>query len=195
MLITKTSPQGIDVRIQKFQTLLHARLMTAWNLNPGDVDENKLYACYGRAYRNRKDNGYIAEVYTGNDQYKDVYWDSSKNAISFFGTGTNIKQGVNTEADVHLVFFVNIKKLKPSITHRGDEEVRQDVIEVASKNNYGFTYLSCDTGIENVLREYPGVLREYPGVLRDERLKNVDMHPVHCFRLNFSLAYNNKINC
>lgn len=188
MLITKTSPVGIDVRIQKFQTLLHDRLMTVWGLDKNDSTENKLYECYGRCYRNRKDTGYVAEVYTSSNQYKDVYWNDAKYAISFFGTSNEVKQDVNTKADVHLVFFVNIKKLKPSIAHRGDEEVRQDVIEIASKSNFGFSFTSCETGVENVLREYPGTYR-------DERLKYVDMHPVHCFRLNFSLSYNKKTNC
>lgn len=181
MLLIKTNPVGIDFYIQKLQTYLHTRLLAKWGI------DTATYQCYGRAYRNKKDNGYIAEVFTGGTEYKEVYWDDTMNAISFFGLSNNIKQPVGSSADVHLVFFVNILKLKPAIVHRADEEVRQDVQMLFDSSVQGFNFISTDLWLENVLKEYAGSYR-------DERLKAVDMHPVHCFRLNFKLLYNpNKI--
>jgi len=181
MLITKTNPVGIDFYIQKLQTALHTKLLVAWEI------DTSLYQCYGRAYRNKKDNGYIAEVYTGGNEYKEVYWDDKLAAISFFGISNNIKQDVGSVADIHLVYFVNIAKLKPTIAHRADEEVRNDVANVIGASLFSFEFNSIDMWLENVLREYAGSYR-------DQRLKAVDMHPVHCFRLNLNLKYNpNKI--
>ena len=82
---------------------------------------------------------------------------------------------------------MNLQKLRPEITHRADEEIRQDVLQAVGKSSFGMTFKSVDLWIENVLKEYPGSRR-------DERLKAVDMHPVHCFRYNYTLLYNpNKI--
>lgn len=193
MLITKTNPTGIDLKIQQFQTDLHDRLMELWGLDKNDAGENKLFECYGRSYRNRKDTGYVAEIFNGTE-YKDVYWNDSLNAISFFGISDKTDIIANNQTDVHLVVFVDLKKLalKDSsntlITHRADNEVRNQVQNIIGRSMYGFSLNSIETGIANVLKEYPGSYR-------DTRLKNVDMHPVHCFRLNFSIEFDINNNC
>lgn len=180
MLNIIDSPKGIDVSIRKFQEQLHSSLLSKWE----DI-ETEAYQSYARCYRNKKDKGYVAEVFTSGKDYKDVYWDDKLAAISFFGVSDNIKVGVGSTANVHLVFFVNLKKLKPSLTNRADEEVRLDVLNTVSMLGFGFKLESVDLWLENVLKEYPGSYR-------DERLKTVDMQPVHCFRLNFKVNYNEK---
>lgn len=176
MLIQKTTPVGIDVAIQKFQSYIHSALLAKWNITTE-------YLSYPRASRNKTDDGYIAEVLQSGNSYKEVFHDDRNHASSFFGlsTRTDNEQGIHS-TDVHLVFFTNVKKIKPSIAHRADEEVRLDVINASSSGMYGFQLESIETGIENVLREYPGSRR-------DDRLTAVDMQPNHCFRLNFSLTY------
>jgi len=181
MLNVITTPVGIDIPVKKFQEKLHRDLIALWEI------DTATYECYGRCYRNRKDQGYVAEVYTGSNEYKDVLWNDNLNAISFFGLRNAIKNDISQKAEVHLVFFVNLANLKPSLPNRADEEVRLDVLNVVQKFNFGFAYTDLELGIENVLREYPGSYR-------DTRLKNIDMHPIHCFRLNFQLTYN-KNNC
>lgn len=187
MLITKTNPVGIDWYIQQLQTKLHADLVANWELS-----ESNLYKCYGRCDRNKKEGGYVAEVYIGGNDYKEVYWDDSLTAISFFGINGIIKKGVQSEADVHLVFFANLEKLAledhtgSTITHRADEELRRSVENVIGKASFGFTMVSTELWLENVLREYPG----------SSNALNVKgaMHPVHSFRINLKLAFNpNKI--
>lgn len=188
MLITKTNPVGIDQRIQKLQTLLHSRLTELWGIDVNDATANKSVEFYGRCYRNKKNNGYIAEVYDGNKEYKEVYWNDSLKAISFFGISSKEDYDVGHAADVHLVFFVDLKALKQEIAHRADEEVRMDVKKLFGKSLLGFSYISMEIGLENVLREYQGSYR-------DERLKAVDMHPIHCFRVNLRLMYDINKNC
>jgi hypothetical protein len=181
MLITLTNPIGIDWYVQKLQTYVHDQLLSKWAVQSSD------YIAYGRCYRNKTDNGYVAEHYTGAGNYKEVYWDGSVSAVSFFGNGNVSRRGAMASVDVHLVFFVNTELIKPSIEHRADEEVRQDVSAILGTNKDGFQVAGIDFGIENVLREYPGSRR-------DERLKYIDMHPVHCFRINLKLNYDpNKI--
>jgi hypothetical protein len=182
MVVSKTNPTGIDFYIQKLQTQLSTSLVTKWGITDSQ------YKAYGRCYRNKKDNGYVAEIYTGGNEYKDAYWDDSLSAISFFGITGSEKNAGQMVADVHLVYMVNIKKLKPSITHRGDEEVRADVLDVFHLSTEGFRFESLELWIDNVLREYPGSIRE-------NGLKAVDMHPIHCFRLNLKLIYNSSKIC
>jgi hypothetical protein len=182
MLITKTNPVGIDVAIQALQVHLHKQLVTKWGLTGND---DPLYMCYGRADRNKKDSGYVAEVFTGGlggVDYTDVYWNDELKAISFFGVGSKTTFDIKNKTDVHLVFFVNVAKLKPSVAHRADEEVRNEIQQLFGNTLLGFTYESMELWLENVLKEYPGSRR-------DNRLIAVDMQPVHCFRINLTLMY------
>lgn len=188
MLIAKTKPVGIDWYIDQLQRRLHSKLIVVWALE--DTDQ---YKCYGRCDRNKTQNGYVAENYVANNKYEEVYWDKTLTAISFFGITREIKVTSGFEADVHLVFFADLEKLAlrnidgDLITHRADEELRKTVIEVIGKHIFGFSVTGIELWLENVLREYPGSRR-------DDRLKFIDMHPVHCFRINLKLLYNaNKI--
>jgi hypothetical protein len=112
--------------------------------------------------------------------------------ISFFGITGSIKAG--SQADVHMVFFADLSQLAlkdhtgQTISHRADEELRQMVLKIIGKYSFGFNYVSTDLWLENVLKEYPGSRRE-------ERMIAVDMHPVHCFRINLTLNYNPNKNC
>ena len=175
MNVTKANPVGIDWYIQQAQTVLYNNL--GWDN----------YNCYGRVYRNKTKDGYIAEAFTGTD-YKEVYWDDSLSAISFFGITDGVKSDVENKANIHLVFFVDLTKIKPGITHRADEEIRQDVYRAIGKSAYGLVFQGSDLWLENVLKEYPGSRR-------DKRLEAVDMHPVHCFRFNYQLLYNPNQKC
>lgn len=179
MLITKVNPVGIDIAIQNLQTHLHKQLVVKWGLTGND---DPLYECYGRCYRNKKDSGYIAEVYAGNNEYKEVYWNDELKAISFFGTSSKTTFDIQNKVDVHLVFFVNLKKLKDAVAHRADEEIRNEIQQLFGNTLYGFSFENMELWLENVLREYPGSRR-------DNRLIAVDMQPVHCFRINLTLLY------
>lgn len=186
MLITRTNPAGIDWYIQALQTKLHSALIDALDL--ADPDQ---YKAYGRCYRNKTDDGYIAENYEGGGEYREVYFNDTVSLLSFFGITGNLKAN---EADIHLVFFADLSKLTltdrdgEAVTHRADEELREMVRKIIGRYAYGFTYVSTDLWLENVLKEYPGSRR-------DDRLVTVDMHPRHCFRINLKLIFNPNKNC
>jgi hypothetical protein len=192
MLIQKANPTGVDWYISKLQRHMHSKLIAAWGL--ADADQ---YHCHGRCYRNRREDGYVAEVYNGQNEYsKDLYWDDNLSVVSFFGIGFQAQtEGLSFRQDIHLVFFGNLSKLAlkngigEEIDYRGDEEFRRSVVNVIGQYGFfGFRITSVETGIENVLREYPGSLR-------DQGLKNVDLQPVHCFRVNLTLLYNPNKTC
>lgn len=182
MLNQRTAPIGMDFYISKLQNKLHTNLLTTWGIDTAE------YASYDRCYRNKTSDGYTAEFFTGGKDYKEVYWNDSLSVVSFFGQSEDITIDVQNVAAVHLVFFVNIQKVKPDILHRADEEVRNDVQQIVGRFSNGFTYESTELWLENALKEYSGSRR-------DERLKYVDEHPVHCFRMNFTLRYDPNKNC
>lgn len=184
MLFPKTAPVGVDIPIQKLQSYLHEKLLTKWGL------QNAQYEAYGRCYRNQKESGYVAEVYVGGGEYKEVYLDDRISVLSFFGLSGDIDFEVTNTADVHLIFWVNIKKLYPAITHRADEEVRKDVQELIQKKMYGFTLTDVRLGIERVHQEYRGTIMAAQANL--DTLKYRDMHPFHCFRFDLKLLYDIK---
>lgn len=184
MLVTKTDPVGIDAKLQDLQIELHDRLLTRWKIGDGE------YKACGRCYRKPGDNGYIAAGHVSGEEYEEMRLeDSSLKAFSFFGQSSTVGFNQWEKTDVHLVFFVNLRALKPTIEHRADEEVRKDVITLFSPALYGFAYNGFEIYLENVLREYPGSRR-------DSRLSIVDMHPYHCFRINLKVQYDiNSNNC
>jgi len=182
MLKTKTDPEGIDVIIQKLQTHLHGRLITKWGLT-GTPEK---YVSYGRIHRNRTADGYVAEWYEGGKEYREVYWNDSLYATSFFGTEGKELHEIGEEIRIHLIFFVNLAKLKPAIAHRADEEVRKDVQAIIGMNLFGCAYESTEIWVDNCLKEY----KVSASKMADAKF---DMHPTHCFRINLIARYKKNI--
>jgi len=182
MMNVKPSPVGIDISVQRFQKFLYPALLKVW----GITNDND-YESYGRAHKNQTADGYIPEGFKGTDpkkiEYKDAFWDDNKKAVSFFllGDVTKYDSG-NAMAPVGLIFMVNVQSLKPTISYRADEEVRNDVERLCQIERYGFALTEIVTGIDQVFREFSG-WRKAQGI------KFRDMHPLHCFRLNFQVLY------
>jgi len=153
--------------------------------------ENEDYQAHGRCYRNQKQDGYIAEVYMGGKEYREVYLDDRFKAISFFGlTESGIGVKIANTVEVHLIYFLNIDLVKPGILHRADEEVRKDVQALVDTPIFGFTLTGIELGIDRVFQEYAGTILASRANLNG--LKFRDMHPYHCFRFDFDLTYNIK---
>jgi hypothetical protein len=173
MLHTKTDPKGIDAYIQRLQVDLYGRLAGLW---PADT----VHESYGRCQRNFVNGLYHAEVYEGTD-YKDVLWDDRAGVVSFFGVNPFVTNGTGRIAQVHLIVFCDLKKLKPAAGARADEEVRIDYMNIIGKALYGFHYKKTVCGMANILKEYSGSL---------EKMKSIDSQPLHAFRIETLLHYN-----
>jgi len=184
MMYVKTSPVGIDIPITHLQRFMYPELKTIWGITD-DTD----YDCHGRAYRNQTADGYIPEVFTGvgnsttQADYKEVFFDDSKKALSFFFLGEITKHDRgNATAPVSLVFMVNVPDLKPAIAWRGDEEIRNDVEKLLQIDRDDFNLVEIILGVDNVFKEFSGWRKK-------EGIKFRDMHPTHCFRLNFNVLF------
>jgi hypothetical protein len=176
---TKVKPVGIDANIQAFQTLVFNQLLSAWGLGSDEFN------MYGRAYRNQTDDGYTPEVYIGNKEYQEVYFDDTLAALAFFGVKENIAyEAGSTTADVFLIVMINLNRVSPE-NERQDEEVRIQAATICSQIRSGFKLTGITTGIDSVFSEYSGWRKK-------DGIKFRDQHPFHCFRLNFKLLYNIK---
>ena len=175
---------GVDIPVQRFQQFLYPQLKLVWSITTDDD-----YDCHGRAYKNQTSDGYIPEIFAGvgNDpdqpDYREVLLDDNKSALSFFVLGdvTRYDAG-NTTATLSLTFLVNVPALKPALGYRGDEEIRNDVEKLCQIDRFGFRMTEIVIGVDQVFKEYAGWRKK-------EGMKFRDMHPYHCFRLNFSTLY------
>lgn len=177
MNITKETVTGIDIPIQKMQNFLYPKILALWGLS------DQTYSAYGRAYRNQTKDGYSPEVYTGNGEYQDAFPDDTVAVNSFFGLGEHQKiDKSNQTADVFLVVMADLSVIKPGAT-RNDEEVRVDIENLCKPKHFGFTLTGVTTGLDSVFKEYSGWKKA-------DGIKYRDMHPKHCFRLDFKVLYN-----
>ena len=169
MLYLKKNPIGIDGVIDRIQSTLFRRLCKRWSIEESEYDS------YCRAYKNQTKNGYVPEFYIGNKEYKELFVNDTISATSFFLSGDKVKKvGSGFQSELSVIFFVDISKLK-NISHRADDEVRNDVIQSLPDFN---ELISVETGINNVFREFS-----------QSSIKFRDMHPLHCFRLNLIVNY------
>lgn len=184
MMFTKDNIEGVDVSIDGFQRWLYPKLVAKWGL---EANSDKDYNCYARVYKNRTKDGYIPEAYIGGKNYRELLLDDKVKVLSYFSVGDTTTFAQNRlVTNVGLVFMADLSKITNN-QDRMDEKVRQDVVQlVQGIRFYGFSFQGVETGVDNVYREFSGA-RIVKGI------KFSDMHPNHCFRVNFTLSY--KSNC
>lgn len=183
MIVAKANPTGPDYWIDRLQRWIEPILFSGWGLDPENEEESGRFKFFPRVNRNQdKAAGFIAELYLGNGEYKEVYWDDTLWGCTWFGLGPRISHEVDQVYNVHLVTFANLTKLYPAVQHRADAEIRQVYMDIFRAPILGFTLDSTEIWLQNVLREYPGSRR-------DDRLRKADMGDVHAFRLNLSLRF------
>lgn len=171
MLYNRTNPTGVDVPIQKAQKLLHSRLSSLYC---------KDIKAYGRAYLKKSGDNLYPEVYVDGIDYKNVLGlDDNR----FFFVQSNVANKVNNtwyETDVSIYFIVNLKELKPLVSHRADEEVHNDIDFILSKTD--FYDISLEMGIDNFLKDF--------NIPDNDNFNTADVEPNHVFKFNCSVRYN-----
>lgn len=200
-------PVSIDFDIQELiQKPMYNKLLGLWSL------DDTQYNCFGRAYRNKTDDGYIPEFYnpdvnnTNSDYIGSngvnaggLFFEDSIAAVSFFGLLDPIKSshsqpGATDTAKVELLFFVNLSKitaggipLNKQLGQRLDEICLNDVWNWLRRR--GGSTVEC---IERY-RDVDKVLERYSGSLKRDTLMK-DMQPYFCFKIIFELKYNPLLN-
>ena len=163
MINIKDNPVGIDKVIQKIQQRLYDKL--GYNMNS-----------YGRIYLRKRDNKTIVTHFKGKD-YKEVILNTS-DIVSFFivKDNTDIKNGDLT-TDVDIVFFIDLKKVKPNIPHRADEEIRVEILNILNDTVYNANSFTKDDD-----------------AVTDFHTELINMQPYHFLRFKGSLVYTDN-NC
>lgn len=181
---TKISPVGIDVSIQYLQEYLHAKLSATWVTSD--------YDSYGRVEKNQVDDGFRPEVFrTGAVGTKDYdplsVFDDTRAAMSFFHvTSATPLENTLVDYDIDLYFMVSAKKLKPTLKHRGDQEIFRDVLALLSKQIRGFKLTDSDDGIEAL---------DVFTLKRNDR-KKMSKHPQYVFKFTLNIKISsNENNC
>lgn len=168
---TKITPKGIDVNIQLLQQYLYTKLADTWDTTS--------YDSYGRCYN--KDN--MPQTYIGNDEYLPMLDVDNISAFSFFIVNDDIDyEGGRYIAETDIIFFCNLNDLS-SVTHRADEEVHHDVMNLLEQKLYGYEVTGIVTGYDNVFEGF-----------NQDLIKNDDLQPYHCFRVKgiMKFLYNTK---
>jgi len=168
-VVRKTSPVGVDLRIDKLQNYLYNKL--SW------TD----YESYHRAYKNQKEDSLIPEVYTSNGNYEEVYFNDNYSATSFFLVDDfrTVEDGDSPTVTVSLVYQVKLDSIY-STTHRADEELINDITNWIMLSDKGFELTGVVTGVRNVYSE-----------LNLEMPKNTDMSNFFVCRFDMSVLYSN----
>jgi len=155
IMFQKTLPQGIDTWIDRFQKQQERELPLLFG-----VDANTCLF-YGRTEK----IGNKIVVYNTSTKYVDVGFDNKYSFISYFVLGDTFNSnGLLQSNDASLVVHSDLNKMYPSISHRADEEIRQDMIKFVHKF------------IE-------------PQDMRETKIIRSELQPFHSFIINFKINY------
>lgn len=178
--VLKTNPVGIDTIVNKIQPILFTELTT----NFGWSD----YEVYHRIYLNPKDGQVLPERYTDEGNYEEVLFDDTFNATSFFVMGGEaIRQDNNRFLQkMSIVFQMQLDKLYTSISHRADEEAKQDIIlaliQVRIKVPFDVTRIIM--GVDEVYRDL-SLSGEYK-----KRVKLDDLSFFNVLKVDLDIEFN-----
>lgn len=162
IIFAKENPIGVDAIINSIQQLLDTKFSTSW----------QGLECYPRCYVNEDKGKQVIEHFDGKDYNNVVHADKSK--CFFLAEYDEIPNGSNNYSTVIEIFFiVDLKKAKPSILHRADGEIRNEVLSIIEK--------IPNTTIKRVVKKAENIFKGY-------FYDNVDdLHPTHCFKVVLSL--------
>jgi len=169
--IKKIDPVGEDVKVQQLQEGLMNKF--SW-----------LNVAFGRVYPNVKKNGdRTPEVYVGQGQYVEVFPDETVDGMCFFSFDEDYQYDENHtkyhKADVDIIFFVNLKKVFPNISHRQDAELRRDVYDYVSQFHRGWYYKGLQMGVDKVFDNFDYNFSQ----------SIVDMQPFFVFSLSMEVTF------
>ncbi|WP_438423259.1 hypothetical protein [Aquimarina macrocephali] len=162
----KENPVGIDIQIQRLQIKLYESLRFE------GIDG------YGRVYLEDKKGKRKPLYFINGNEYKEVLINDSTSGTFFFIEDEKSKIELpKSVTEVDIIFLLDLKKIKPTITHRADEEVRVDILKVLNRCRY-FEVEEITKGIK---------------ALSDFDTKLIDMQPYHFIKINGKLRY--QFNC
>lgn len=123
MIHIKVNPVGIDLNIQKTQTILYNGLSDLWGCD---------IVSYGRVYIDDYNGVKRPLAYIKGVDYKEILFDDNIKGAHFFFVDNNVTTkllGKNLyESNVDIIFLINnISEVKPNVLHFADEEIKEDI--------------------------------------------------------------------
>lgn len=170
----KINPIGLDAVIHRVQSTLYTKLTALWAGVPLDG--------YPRCYIINRDGKRTIEHFVKDKEYKSlIHAEGNKFFFTSEGDVERVREMVltNLVTEIDLYFIVDVPKIKTGLIHRGDEEIRNDVMNAL---------LFCpEVTLTRVVKNIDKVFNGFD-------YKNVnDMQPYHCFKITLEVK-NFKIN-
>ena len=168
----KTNPIGLDAVIDSVQKKIYT-LSDCWNI---DLEG------YPRCYILNKESGQTVEAYIGDNEYSKPL--SFAEGNKFFFVCPNDIEHVSNQyytTNIELYFILNIVECKPSVLHRADEEVRNDVINLIGTHT--------QVEIKRIIWQIDKVFNRF----RNKQSRSfdydviTDIHPHHAFKIELEL--------
>ena len=168
MNITLNNPIGVDKLIDRVQKHIYDEL--SW---PKKV-------IYGRVFKNQVDGKKLPQPYLKGKEYKkDAFLEDDKNAHVFFLVDDTHKEvsGPMFEADLKVVFMLNLSKVYPDNIDRADLKSNLDAWEIISSRK-DLRKIEVHSGIEQALKGFD-----------ISTIKKMDIHPYHTFAIKATVRY------
>ncbi len=167
--LTKDTTIGLDSVIDRIQRKVY-KLNEKWGVE---------LTGYPRCYILQKEKGIkVIEAYLGNGDYSGslIYAEGNK---FFFLSGESIENVSENyfRTTIELYFMLNIEDVYPNISHRADEEVRVDVINVLNTIQ-GITILKLESSSDKVFARFNNRISQ-----SFEHEYTDDMQPYHYFKV------------
>lgn len=141
---------------------------------------------YSRAFRNEKlinaSNQLIPEVFTENNEYKEVLFDDKWNISVFFDVSESRSNQIdNPSALISAIFAVNLDEIYPGETFRQEENVHGDVIQLLENSRSSYRIIDNEVNIVSGLNAYGDFFRD--------NVNQYNMQPWHTFRVDMTVEY------
>lgn len=173
MVVRKQNPVGVDLIIDRIQTIIDGisfKVGATWNN-------------YHRAYKNpvktRDRNGLVPELFVNGIDYREVLMDDTVDLTTFFIVSDvrPVNLGV-VKTEVSLI--IQASKLDNLIDslHRADEEITTMFFGKLNTSIPGIKLTSIEHGIDRVYREFVKT-----------KIKLDDMNQRHVARFNMEVTY------
>lgn len=168
----KVNPVGLDAIIDVIQKKVYT-LQAEWGI---ELDG------YHRCYILYKQEGQTVEAFLGDNEYSNAL--SFAEGNKFFFVAPNDIEYVSFnqyETDIELYFILDVVECKPSILHRADEEVRQDVIKILER--------IPQIKVNRIIWQVDRVFNRF----RNKQSRSydydimVDIHPKHAFKIELKV--------
>lgn len=170
---TASTTVGIDTVIKSLQEDLYKEIDCSWK---GTIQG------FGRVYRNMTSHGtFRPSWFLGDKDYTDVYYNDNYACVFCFIDSENHKteDGFVYNADVRVVFMVDLKRILPGESDRGDMDAQYDVINILRNYSFGrYDIKGIVKGLKNVFQGFDTT-----------NIKFSDMQPYHCFGVDLKLNY------